>query len=152
MQIKFKKLHPEAKLPIKGSPEAACYDVFATEIIQERNYTTVKLGFSTEIPTGYKACVSPRSSFSHKNWIVANSPCQIDSDYRGEWMIKFQAIPTEVYKTRGNYIFTANRFPYEVGDRVAQMWVEKITDFTFEITDEIGDTERGDGGFGSTGR
>jgi dUTPase len=79
-------------------------------------------------------------------------------DYRGEWMLKFRAIPSKVIthtgygshaKAQPTTLYSA--FPYKVGDRVAQMWFEKITEFEFEEVESLDTTERGEGGFGSTG-
>lgn len=150
MKIKFKKLHPNAVIPKQMTEGAACADVIATEILSEGyGAVTVKLGFSTEIPQGYKAVMSPRSSFTHQGWTLQNSPCQIDSDYRGEWMIKFEGIPT--YINDQGYL-KYDSFPYNVGDRVAQMWIEKVIDFEFQEVEVLSKTERGTGGFGSTNK
>jgi dUTP pyrophosphatase len=94
---------------------------------------------------------------------MANSPAQIDSDYRGEWLIKMQAIPISFTPARNNgvmgpgYIGSASKthypmVPYLVGDRIGQIWLEKVIDFQFEEAEELSDTDRGSGGFGSTGK
>lgn len=151
MKIKIKKLHPQVKIPLKGTEDAACADVYATEIIQDDiNKITVKLGFFTEIPEGYKGIIVPRSSFTQKGWIMQNSPAQIDSDYRGEWIIKFEAIPVDDLLNPNEY-FIYSSFPYKVEDRVAQIFFEKIVDYEFEEVEELIETKRGSGGFGSTG-
>lgn len=158
--VKFKKLHPKAEIPKFATDGAACMDLVATEIEvfgNENKWAIIKLGFATKIPEGYKACFSPRSSFTHKNWIMSNSPAQIDSDYVGEWMIKMEAVPIDVTVDGGDYgssyydKLVFNDFPYKKGDRVAQCWLEKVIDFKFEEVDELSDTGRGSGGFGSTG-
>lgn len=161
MRVKIQKLHKDAVIPKIATKGAACVDVVATEI----EYTPgggealVKLGFSTEIPEGYKACLAPRSSFTKTLWLMQNSPAQIDSDYRGEWMLKFRAIPAKVIthtgygsqaKKQPTTLYTA--FPYKVGERVAQMWLEKVNVFEFEEVESLETTERGEGGFGSTGK
>lgn len=160
IRIKFKKLNKKTKLPKKGSSYSACYDVYATEIIYSTpNLVTVKLGFSTEIPEMYKGIIVPRSSFTQKGWIMQNSPGQIDPDYRGEWMIKFEAIPNNVEDNQfltsmdnnRSYI-TYNDFPYKEGDRVAQIFFEEVVDINFIEEEELETTERGTGGFGSTGK
>lgn len=148
MKVKIKKIHPNAIIPKFTTEGAACMDVVATEVNIKKRIAEVKLGFSTEIPRGYKAVMSPRSSFTHQGWVLQNSPCQIDSDYRGEWMIKFEAIPTYFQFSEMSY----HLFPYKVGDRVAQMWLEKVVEFKFEEVNELSETERGSGGFGSTGK
>lgn len=78
-------------------------------------------------------------------------------DYRGEYMLKFKAIPSKVITNTAvggvplaqpKVVYSG--FPYKVGDRVAQMWIEKIVEYTFEEVDDLSATARGEGGFGST--
>jgi dUTP pyrophosphatase len=138
--VNFKKLHAEAKLPVKGSSSAACFDVYATSVEIDQNYiVTYGLGFATEIPEGWRGVIVPRSNISKHPWVLANSVGIIDSDYRGEWMVKFKAITDEL------------ALPYAVGERVAQVYFERVTDVTFAEVEELDQTERGAGGFGSTG-
>lgn len=138
--VNFKKLHSEAKLPVKGSSSAACFDVYATSVELDQNYiVTYGLGFATEIPEGWRAVVVPRSNISKHPWVLANSVGIIDSDYRGEWLVKFKAITDEV------------TLPYTVGERIAQVYFERVTDVAFAEVEELDQTERGEGGFGSTG-
>jgi dUTP pyrophosphatase len=142
LQVKFKKLHVDAKLPVKGSEHAACYDVYATSVKSEdAGIVTYGLGFATEIPEGWKGIIVPRSNLTKHKWTILNSPAQIDSDYRGEWMIKMSCI--------GSILL--NSLPYEVGDRVAQIYFEKVEPVTFIEADSLDDSQRGSGGFGSTG-
>jgi len=154
MKIKFKKFHKDAVIPLLATKGAACRDVVATEIIQQDSYkVTVHLGFGTEIPEGYKMCIAPRSSFTQKGWIMANSPAQIDSDFTGEWKLKFEAIITDAIPSQGGMLvdLLPESFPYKVGDRVAQIWLEKIENFEFEEVKELSTTDRDPSGFGSTG-
>lgn len=143
LKIKFKKLNSQAKLPTKGSLDAACFDVYAASVKVERpNKMIVGLGFSTEIPKGYKGIVIPRSSISKTDWVLANSIGIIDADYRGEWMAVFKCLGEMIYQP----------LPFGVGDRCAQIYFEKIQEAEFEEVEELSDTERGSGGFGSTGK
>jgi dUTP pyrophosphatase len=153
MKIKFRRLNENAVVPVFATKGAACADVVATEIVKQDSYNvTVKLGFATEIPEGYKGVVVPRSSFTQKGWVMQNSPAQIDSDYRGEWMLKFQSLTFDAVSTRHNLIdLLPEDFPYEVGDRVAQVYFEKVEQAEFVVVDDLEFTERGEGGFGSTG-
>lgn len=140
MIVKFKKIHDNARLPIKGTEHAACYDVYADSIKNVSNSkVSVGLGFMTEIPVGYRGIVVPRSNLVNFNWVMNNSFGVIDSDFRGEW----RAILTRI----DNY----SEFPYHVGDRIAQIYFEKIEDWTIEVVDELAPSNRGTGGFGSTG-
>lgn len=148
MNIKIKKLNPDLPTPKKESEGACAMDVYASEITQPfKNQVTIKLGFATEIPKGYKGIIVPRSSFTQKGWVMQNSPAQIDSDYRGEWMIKFEAVPLD---TNSNNWLVYPEFPYKVGDRVAQIYFEKELEVQFEEVEELSNTVRGTGGFGST--
>lgn len=158
INLKIKKLNSQAVLPFKGSDEAACLDLTAVEVVYNKDgdAVTIHLGIASEIPKGYKAVIQPRSSFADSGWVIANSPCQIDSDYRGEWKIKFKAIPKKVYSNGIGSLRTLHlnypEFPYKPGQRVAQMSIEKVLDVNIEEVDDINDTGRGDGGFGSTGK
>lgn len=163
VNIQIKKLNDKAVIPSKGSKDAACYDLVITEIIEETpNKVTVKYGIATAIPKGYKCVITPRSSFTHKGWLMANSCGIIDADYRGEWMSKFEAIPTKYVESfeqtspSGALYYNAGyldnkEFPYQVGDRVTQFSIEKVIPSEISVVDELSDTERGEGGFGSTG-
>lgn len=142
LQVKFKKLHVDAKLPVKGSEHAACYDVYATTVKADDAGTVVYgLGFATEIPEGWKGIIVPRSNLTKYKWTMLNSPAQIDSDYRGEWMIKMSCI--------GSVLL--NSLPYEVGDRIAQIYFEEVSPVEFIEVESLDDSQRGEGGFGSTG-
>ena len=143
LKIRFKKKDEQSKLPVKGSLNAACYDVYAHSIKVERpDKIIVGLGFSTEIPPGFKGILVPRSSIAKTNWFLANSIGIIDADYRGEWMM--------VLKTVGSVIYDA--LPFGVGERCAQIYFERVNDVEIEETIELSDTVRGSGGFGSTGK
>lgn len=99
----------------------------------------VPTGLFFEIPEGYEVQVRPRSGLAAKNGItVLNTPGTIDSDYRGELMI--------ILINLGDKDFVINS-----GDRIAQIVVAPVTQGVFELTDSLSETERGAGGFGSTG-
>ena len=142
LKVKFKKIHANAKLPVKGSLHAACYDVYANSITFDGDKVKVGLGFKTEIPVGYKGIIVPRSNLTKYNWVLNNSFGVIDADYRGEWMSIFTPIQI------GSIV---PDFPYGVGDRVAQIYFDPVLDIELVEVVELSDTERGEGGFGSTG-
>jgi len=152
MKIKFKKKDEQSKLPIKGSLQAAANDAYAHTIItREDGKVVVGLGFSTEIPRGFKGIIVPRSNLTKYNWVLNNSFGVIDSDYRGEWMAVFTPIlssPTSEGVLEKVY---NSNFPYNVGDRVCQIFFDIVLDVEIEEVDELSNTERGVGGFGSTG-
>jgi dUTP pyrophosphatase len=145
LKIKLQKVTEDARMPIKGSEHAACYDVYAHSITGANSKRYVGLGFKTEIPKGYKGIIVPRSNLTKFNWMLNNSFGVIDSDYRGEWIAVFTAIPGQEFAD--NY----QEFPYNVGDRVAQIYFEEVLPVSFDVVPELESSERGDGGFGSTG-
>lgn len=143
MKVKFKRLHKDAVIPKQSSEGAGGWDVVATHINLGVSCAICELGFAVEIPKGYKLTIVPRSSLTKTYWTILNSPCLIDSDYRGQIMIVFRAIPDN-----NNYI----PFPYKAGDRIAQCYLEEVIPMEFEEVDELEDTIRNSGGFGSTGK
>lgn len=107
--------------------------------ISSGKFAMVPTGLFFEIPEGYEVQVRPRSGLAAKNGVtVLNTPGTIDSDYRGEIKV--------ILINLGSADFTINS-----GDRIAQMIVAPVTQAKFEITDSLSETERGTGGFGSTG-
>lgn len=99
----------------------------------------VKTGVSVALPDGYVALIHPRSGLALKHGVtVLNTPGTIDSGYRGEIAVLLYNAGTEA--------FTVDR-----GDRIAQMVIQKFETAEFEVVDALTDTDRGDGGFGSTG-
>ncbi len=130
-------------LPMRMSKGAACYDVFAHSIESINNYKiSIGLGFMTEIPEGWKGVIVSRSGIGKTNWFLSNSLGVIDSDYRGEWKMILTCIDSE-------YV---NIPPYKIGDRVGQIYFEPVNEIDIIITDELSETERGEGGWGSTGK
>lgn len=143
LKIKLQKTTEDARMPIKGTADAACYDVYAHSITSSENgKVKVGLGFKTEIPKGYKGILVPRSNLTKFRWILNNSYGVIDSDYRGEWM----AIFTQIDNNDSN-----DTFPYGVGDRVAQIYFEEVMPISFDVVPELEQSDRGELGFGSTG-
>lgn len=144
MKLKVKKLFEDAHLPEQMTKGAGAYDVYCHSITKENdNLYTCNLGIAMTPEEGYRICLIPRSGHSKYNWVLANSFGLGDSDYTGEYKVKFRAIPDSV----GYY----EPFPYVPGNRVAQMFVEKVIDIDIEGVNELDTTERGNGGFGSTG-
>lgn len=153
IKVKIKLDHPNAKVPVQGNPQAMCFDCYAADINidQVNSRTIVDLGFKIELPEGYGMRVLPRSNVSKHFYVLGNSVGVIDPDYRGNVMATFIPIPSWTYT--GNYSgFSLEPFPYEIGDRCCQVEIYKKETFEFEITDTLSNTERGEGGFGSTGK
>lgn len=142
MPLKIKKLHTNAKLPVYGSKGAACFDLHANlqdSVVVTRNTPAIiPTGLAFEIPTGFVMLVFSRSGHGFKNDVrLSNGTGVIDSDYRGELLIKL----------------AADQGPFTVfpGDRIAQAMLIPIPYVVFEEVQELSSTERGSGGLGSTG-
>ena len=143
LKIKLQKTTEDARMPIKGTADAACYDVYAHSITSSENgKVKVGLGFKTEIPKGYRGIIVPRSNLTKFRWVLNNSFGVIDSDYRGEWM----AIFTQIDNNDSN-----DTFPYGIGDRIAQIYFEEVLPISFDVVPELEQSDRGEAGFGSTG-
>lgn len=139
MKIKFKKLNPNAVMPRRGTSGAAGFDLTAVSL--EVTETTLKYdtGIAVEIPPGYVGLVFPRSSVCKTGLSLANSVGVIDSDYRGSISFVF-------YKPMQCIV------PYLPGDRIGQLVIVPIPAVEFVEVDELSETERGSGGYGSTGK
>jgi len=147
LKIKLQKTTEDANMPFKASSDAACYDVYAHSItISNNSKVTVGLGFKTEIPKGYKGIIVPRSNLTKYFWVLNNSYGVIDADYRGEWMAIFTQLPV----LSGGITGTTS-FPYNVGDRIAQIYFEEVLPISFDVVPELEASDRGELGFGSTG-
>lgn len=169
---------PEKKTA--GAAAADVYAVKDTEL-KPGVTTLVDLGFKVAIPEGYEIILVPRSGLSCKGVVVRNSPGTIDSDYRGEMKAILQYQPenlcqavTKLYKVvhefgknlvsqaafdtaRSRLMDHVKNDPFEsytikAGDRVGQLKLCKVIPHRYQEVDELDETERGDGGFGSTGR
>jgi len=140
IELKIKKLHPDAVIPCYAKTGDAGMDLVAVSEEWNKNNTmvTYDTGLSVEIPEGYVGLLFPRSSVSKTTLNLANSVGVIDSGYRGSIMLKFR------YLEEGDV--------YEVGDRVAQLVIMKLPFVTITEVTELSSSERGEGGFGSTGK
>lgn len=135
------KISQDAITPSKQTQGAAAYDVYASVdvILKTGERKAVATGLKVEIPQGYYLSVRPRSGLAIKNGITCiNTPGTIDSDYRGEIFILMINLGNE-------------DFPIKKGDRIAQLLLEKEISIDWQETDELSQTQRGEGGFGSTG-
>ena len=139
MKIKIKKFHDDAVTPSYAKPGDAGMDLTVTEVKKEGLFkVTYFFGFGMELPKNHYAAIVPRSSVRKTFQWLSNSYGVIDSGYRGELQATFYRIP---------FISTI----YEVGDRAVQMIVKTYKRNTFEEVLELSESERGTGGFGSTG-
>ena len=143
-EVKIKKLLPNAILPTYGSETAAGADLYAVldETLEILPHTTVKIhtGLSMEIPVGYAGFIYARSSMGTKQGLApANKVGVIDSDYRGEVMVCLHNHSDSVQCV-------------EPSQRIAQIVIAPYLHVMFTEADELSDTTRGTGGFGSTGK
>lgn len=143
IDIKIKKLHPNSVIPQYAKAGDAGMDLTAVEILDNCDLQiTYDIGLAVEIPEGFVGLIFPRSSIKHKNLSLSNSVGVIDSGYRGNLQATFNKIET----------FDNIKHWYAVGDRVAQMIIIPYPQINFVEVEELSDTERGTGGFGSSGK
>lgn len=137
--MRFKKLHPLAQLPTQGSAAAGGYDLYMPEAgsAVQGGVTSVALGFAAEVPPGHVALLLPRSGAGSRGCSLVNTCGVIDADYRGEWIAKLEA------KHR--------IFQWQAGERALQFILVPVATVIPAWADELSDTSRGTGGFGSSG-
>ena len=143
MEIKFKKLSEKAVMHIRGHEGDAGVDLTVTRITTEINECGQRIlvyhsDIAVEIPTGYVGLLFPRSSIFKKSLAMTNSVGVIDSGYRGELMVKFRAT-TDVVPAL-----------YKEGERFTQLVSVPYLDYKMTETDELTESERGSGGYGSS--
>lgn len=139
--MKFKKIHPNFALPLRGSDEAGGLDIYMPEagnVTQEPKL--FPLGFAAAVPKGHVALILPRSSVGAKQGLELNNTVGvIDSDYRGQWGAYLRTKPGH------------DDISFAEGHRLLQMVVVPVADIHPELVEDLDITERGEGGFGSTG-
>jgi len=150
MKVRIKKLIPEAVIPSYAKLGDAGMDLTATSGPEEvwvndtkEEYWSYeyKTGLAIEIPAGYMGLIFPRSSISKTDLILANCVGVIDPGYRGEIKCRF--------KITGEYLIEESL--YKAGDKIAQLIIIPFPTIELEESDELSETERGEGGFGHTG-
>ena len=141
MQVRIKKLNENAVIPTYAKDGDAGMDLVITDIKGENKYDiTYGFGISMEIPEGFVGLVFPRSSIRKTDLSLSNSVGVIDSGYRGEIQATFK-------KENG-----LDSLAYKVGDRICQIMIIPHPTIEFEEVNELNNTDRGQGGFGSTGK
>ena len=141
MKVKFKKLHEKAVIPSYAKPGDAGLDLTATSQIEDNTYqVSYGTGLAVEIPEGHVGLIYPRSSIRNKEITLSNSVGVIDSGYRGEIQFTFN-------KRNGFY-----SLKYDVGDRIGQLMIVPYPTIIPVESEELSNTERGEGGFGSSGK
>lgn len=142
LEVKFKKLHEDSILPYYSSEDAAGLDctVYSKNYNHKTHCWEYGLGFAVEIPKGYVGLVFPRSSICNTGLELSNAVGVVDSDYRGEVMVKF-------YEN-----ITANIKEYKIGERACQLIIIPYPKIKVIEAKELSETKRGKGGYGSTGK
>lgn len=176
IMVKVKPLRPEAELPKYATPGSAGFDLVSMvdTVIEPGEVALIPTGLAFELPPGYMLQVVPRSGISLNTALrVANSPGIVDSDFRGETCVIVENInPVEyemvrkrldfqmgyVYDLKGNIDkefkfgdFLEGSYVIRKGDRIAQGIIVPVLRANFIVVDQLSETERGAGGFGSTG-
>ena len=143
MEVKI-KLEPECSnlFPTKAHPDDAGYDLYSRidAVLEPLSGMAIPVGFAMELPSGYEAQIRPRSGLAAKYHItVTNSPGTVDANYRGE----IKAI-----------LYNLGKEPFiiQCGDRIAQMVICKLPEIELVKATELSETDRGSGGFGSSGK
>ncbi len=144
MQVRIQRLSDTAILPSRGSVQAAGYDLYAdlseNAMIAPHSTVMIDTGWAMEIPEGYFGAIYARSGLASKEGLrPANCVGVIDADYRGPVKVALHN-DTDITKT------------VKIGERIAQIVIQPCLGVEFEAVDELTDTQRGSGGFGSTGR
>ena len=129
-------------LPARATPGSAGYDIASADegTLAPMERKLFRTGFAIAVPEGFECQIRPRSGLALRHGIsLPNTPATIDSDYRGELLIMLVNLGADAFEvTRGM--------------RIAQLVIARVEQATFRAVDELPDTHRGEGGFGSTGR
>lgn len=148
MKIKIKKVHKDAAIPNYATNGSSGFDLHCIEkvVILPGETVLVKTGLIFEVPEGYELQIRPRSGLSLNTPLrISNSPGTIDSDYRGEVCVIIE-------NTSNMHDKTGIVKVIEKGDRIAQGVICPVIRADFDVVESLSDTERGEGGFGSTGK
>ncbi|AXF39828.1 deoxyuridine 5'-triphosphate nucleotidohydrolase [Paenibacillus phage Ley] len=170
MEVKIKKLHPDAVIPQYATAGAAGFDLVAVEdrLIQPGETKTVSTGLAFEIPEGYEIQIRPRSGVSVRTPLrIPNAPGTIDHDYRGEVKVLLSNTSHPMYSpglflrtidgdalldfTVAGLEFETGSYIVQKGDRIAQGIIAPVERAEFTVVGELSETKRGAGGFGHTG-
>lgn len=154
MKVKIKKLVPEAVIPAYAKPGDAGMDLTAVKVKYDRvnKCFVYHSGLSFEVPEGHVMLLFPRSSNRKTEAYLTNSVGVIDSGYRGEVMACYKRRDNDIFHEHDDKFIINSQAPYKVGERFAQVMIIPYPQIEFEEVDELSATERGDGGYGSTGK
>jgi len=138
MKLKIKKLSDNSVVPSYAKTGDAGMDLTCTSMTKTSEYSEYGTGLAVEMPQGYAGFIFPRSSISKTGHFLKNSVGVIDSGYRGEIKLRM-SIPVD------------SENEYKIGDKIGQLIIIKLPWVEIEEVEELSDTDRGEGGFGSTG-
>ena len=140
--IKIKKIHPKAIVPKIATKGSACFDLCSCEdfILGNSYFRRARTGLIFEIPKGWHVKLYNRSGMAARGIIIPNAPGIIDSDYRGEIIVMLYGL------------FLKKQEIFQIGNRIAQCELVRGEPVEFSVVSKLSDTERGSGGFGSTGK
>lgn len=151
MEVKIKKIHPDAVIPRYAKEGDAGLDLTATSMyFDEYGNICYGTGLAFEIPEGYVGLIFPRSSICKEQLLLSNAVGVIDSGYRGEVSFKFK--PSLALDSLQDVTARKLYGVYEVGDRIGQIIIMPYPQIEFVEADELSNTERGAGGYGSSGK
>jgi len=142
-KLKFKKLSSLAVSRSKAKKGDAWFDITAISTNETENYIEYGTGIAIEIPEHYLGILVPRSSVTNKNLLLKNSIGIIDSGYRGELKFRYLRLKDKTENMINNI--------YNIGERCGQLIILELPYFEMEEVNELSDSERGHGGYGSTG-
>jgi dUTP pyrophosphatase len=140
--IKIQKLDPRAKMPEQAHDTDAGWDVFALEVVSvpPGRIVRVETGIAMALPPGWECQVRPRSGMAMRGITVVNSPGTIDAGYRGQVCVLLQNLTNMPWSSRVR------------GAKIAQLVFKRVPRVVLVEAEDLDETDRGDGGFGSTGR
>jgi dUTP pyrophosphatase len=155
-RLKVKKLVPDAVLPSRAKAGDAGYDIVAIDDgvwSDDRTYIQYRTGIAIELPPGFHTELFPRSSVSKTDLVLANSIGLVDNGYRGEMLVRFKYVPRSAGSMYSQVVVREHVNPslFKKGDRIAQLVIRRTEIAYVEEVADLSDTERGAGGFGSTG-
>lgn len=152
MNLRFKRLHEDAVLPTYAHKGDAGMDLYAVEPadVLSGQVAVVPTGLAVEIPDGFVGLVHPRSGLAFKEGVtVVNAPGTIDAEFRGEIKVALTNLKSNIGPL--SPYWTPHRVKINKGDRIAQLVIQRVERTSPVFVDELTDTDRGEGGFGSTG-
>lgn len=153
MEVKIKKLYEDSILPTKAHDTDAGYDLYAhSKSLDCDGNIVYGIGVAMEIPKGYVGLIFPRSSNAKKPILLSNSVGVLDSGFRGEVLFKFKP---SIVADEPDVAYLPERIysdAYNIGERIGQIIIMPYPEIEFVEVDELSDTDRGNGAYGSSGK